>query len=349
MEIASSSRDNNNLVNEFKKCIIYCRVSSIEQSGENHISLEAQQNVCKDFADSNGLKPSQIITEVASAARVVKKRHINNIVKNNKNTVIIIYDVSRFSRNMEHGSELLRHLHRNNNIVWFVNENVRSDSKNFIKFIKDTEIESKAIGRRVKTAIREKKRLGFHIGVAPFGYKLKKKRGGNVLEENEEEKKVVNFIQICQRAPININNLNQALRLIVPDPIVVDETPIIAENNDGDEIDIMNNKITDNDIAGFLNEYKVYKRERNWTSAKIKNIKIIRNLPIVDEHTDEESSGTLSPVEEDMFSGMFSGMNIEGNSNLQNPQNMMLMMQQQHQMMIQQQQQMMEIMKKYKK
>lgn len=348
----SSNSDNSNLRNEFKKCIIYCRVSSMDQTGENHISLEAQQNVCKDFTNDNRLKPSQIITEVVSAARNVKKRHINNIVKNNKNTVIIIYDVSRFSRNVEHGTELLKHLHKNGNVVYFVNENIRSDSNNFIKHIQDAENESKAIGRRVSNAIREKRRLGFHIGIAPFGYKLKKVRGGNLLEEYEEEHKVVDFIQICKNTPINMRTLNQSLRLIVPNPIVVDETPIIGENENGDEINIMNDKLSNYEIAEFLNEYEVYKRGSKWTSSKINSIKIIDNLPGINE---DNSSGTMIPVEENVFNNMFSGMNIENdnsngndNENGSNSQNIMLMMQQQ-QLMMQQQMQLMEMMNQYKK
>src|SRR5208282_5599564 len=82
--------------------IIYCRVSSPGQdSGPGHVSLDNQEQSCVEFCKNNKLEILEIVREISSAKDISKQKALNRIARQIlPGTVLIFYNINRFSRNI---------------------------------------------------------------------------------------------------------------------------------------------------------------------------------------------------------------------------------------------------------
>lgn len=257
-----------------KDAVIFCRVSTYNQSVKFCISLEAQEENGRKCAVLFGLKVMSTIKIVESASNG-KKCTIKRLIRENRGKNIIIYDVSRFCRSVERGMSLLEYALNCKTRLFFVNEGIVWDSSTE-RFARDklrarleaAQEESANIGRRVSMAIQEKKRRGFFTGrVAPFGYTIKAVEGGKKLFPNENETPIVDFINACRTVGRSMNSLNRKLARISR----FKNSPIVLEFKD-EPVKKLQEPLSYSGIADLLNDYEVFNRGNEWTSAAVKKV-----------------------------------------------------------------------------
>ena len=258
------------------RTLIFCRVSTIDQTGLQHISFELQEtkgNVCASIFK---LKVEMVYKIVESAYKN-DYQTIKSLIKKFKGKNIIIYNVTRFCRNLNAGVELLNLALKNKTRLIFVEEGIVWDENNQynLLILKNklayAQEESLVIGRRVKDAISEKKRRGYHVGGAPkYGFKAINVEGGKKAVFDEQEQDVINFIKICKKVGTSVYEINKHMNLLTPKPIIIDD-PIILYYN-GNEIDFIKEPLSNVGIADILNSYDVLKRGNKWTGAMVSSV-----------------------------------------------------------------------------
>ena len=107
------------------KCFIYCRVSSTEQ--KENTSLDEQEKLCLDFANSFNLNVIQIFKEDASAMKPETREVFNDMVKklqNGEADIAIFAFIDRMARNQIDGYKILKMVEENDLTVAFVQESL---------------------------------------------------------------------------------------------------------------------------------------------------------------------------------------------------------------------------------
>lgn len=254
-----------------KDAIIFCRVSTPQQAGMGNMSFSVQESKGFECCRILKLVCRSVIKTVESAYTGKPTTMFKLLSKRGK--CIVIYDVSRFCRRVGHGKELLRKALKNNVTLFFVSEgliygnNFEKSEKLILDKLRIAEEESKAIGRRVSHALREKKRRGFYTGgTVPYGKKVVNVQGGKKLVDEEHESNVIRFITGCVELGTSAIYLSRLMKLISG----YDE-PIILEHN-GVKVIKLKEPLTYSTIASLLNEYEVYKRGRKWTASSVSRI-----------------------------------------------------------------------------
>lgn len=107
-----------------KKCIIYSRVASSEQSNPRAF-IEIQNVECKDFAQSQGYTVSNIFEDINVSGIVGILNRIDEIIeyaKANKVRILITEDSTRLSRSAENLSLILKKLNEIGIKILFVRD-----------------------------------------------------------------------------------------------------------------------------------------------------------------------------------------------------------------------------------
>lgn len=275
-----------------KDCIIFCRVSSDKQTGTFHISLEVQEQKGYACARLFHMRVRTVIKCVESAYSGTSCT-IKSLISKNRGKNIILYNVSRFSRSSVKGAQLLEYALKNNVRLFFVDEGIIWDksNQNNLPLIKRrlelAEEESRAIGKRVKDALAEKKRLGFFTGgVAKYGYKKVQVEGGKKLEEEKYEQAVIKFINLCKEVGTSVSVLNEWMKQLSPHF----DFPITLEHNNV-KVKRLEEPLSNSEIAQLLNDYQVTKRGSQWTLSSISSV-LKRNMNEILEGLEEMEIST---------------------------------------------------------
>src|SRR3990167_6209596 len=107
---------------------IYCRVSSKQQSNytAGHISLDVQEINCKEYAHIQGITIMKVVKEISSARNMKKLRNLKSLIavikKTKEPAILLINNVSRFSRNTLEALTLINDLNKRNITVFSVQE-----------------------------------------------------------------------------------------------------------------------------------------------------------------------------------------------------------------------------------
>ena len=300
-------------------CIIYCRVSSFNQSSESSCSLEAQETLSKKMAKSKGYRIKKVCKEVGSAYKSSMKS-LKEILVSNKSTHILMYDVSRFCRGVVNGLKMLDMALSKNNTLVFVYDKLVINAKNkesrlpeFTSLLEQSERESAKISSRIKTAQQYLRDQGKYAGgCLPYGYSVTKSTNpskNNILVEDPSEQNIMAFINLCRKPMISSQKLNDRMKKISP------QIPYIKINcYDKDQETVLttiNTSLTNGEIAGLLNDYSVKKRGRRWSVASVRNTKVeagielkLSNMPITakiesDDESDDESDYVTNDESDD--------------------------------------------------
>jgi DNA invertase Pin-like site-specific DNA recombinase len=188
-----------------KGAYIYCRVSSKEQSkyNEGHTSLEVQEQAIRKYCETNDIKVLNVIREVYSARNMDKMRGLHylcNIAAPGQS--ILVYDISRFSRNAHHALNLLEELNNNRITVFSVTENLGYNSvvsrNQFRLQLCAANYFSDICSQKVKASIAFRRDRGDHIGSTPFGFmtEVEEKTHMRSMVHCPEEKKVIE--RLCE-------------------------------------------------------------------------------------------------------------------------------------------------------
>jgi DNA invertase Pin-like site-specific DNA recombinase len=219
-----------------KQAIIYCRVSSQVQSnyGDGCVSLQAQEAACREYCRENKIAVVEVHHEVRSGRNMERMHILNRIVRKLKpGQQIVFYNITRFSRNVVQGLNLITKIQNKGCSVYSVQEKCAYADAASQHLFRSTlcfaQHESDQISQRVRTSVAFRKARGDHFGPAPFGKKVDRlKSGKRVLLDNVAEKRVIEKIK-----------------------------------------KLYYDKMTPIDIAHYLNGEGVLNRGKDWTSAQI--------------------------------------------------------------------------------
>jgi DNA invertase Pin-like site-specific DNA recombinase len=169
---------------------IYCRVSSKRQSDVGHTSLEVQENLCKQYCLDNDIKVIKVVKEAYSARnmdRLDGLKYLCDIVTSGQK--IVVYDVSRFSRNTRQALNIIENLKQNKVSVYAVVEKLSYDTPaeqhQFRMQLSCAQQYSDMLSLKVSNSVSYRKCNGHSLGTAAFGFK-------HIRDDNNIRKKVVN-------------------------------------------------------------------------------------------------------------------------------------------------------------
>ncbi len=248
--------------------IVYCRVSSLQQSNfsDGCVSLQAQENVCREYCNRNKIPVVQSIHEVQSGRDMTKLKLLNRAVRKlAPGTVIVFYNITRFSRNVLQGLNLLNLIAKKQGSVYAVNEKCDYSESAQQHLFRNTlcfaQNESDQISQRVKNSVVFRRKRGDHFGVAPYGKMVVRgKDMRRMLAACSAELEVVKVIQKMFR-----------------------------------------NKILPLDIALDLNAKGILRRNRLWTKAQIISVLAQKNVLTVRDMKREINNVELSSGLDDLL------------------------------------------------
>lgn len=255
-----------------KVALIFCRVSSIGQTGFGHVSFEVQEAKGVACAMLFKLKVMTVIKIVESAYNLKKnqKPTIETMIGKYSGKNIIIYNVSRFSRSEREGKRLLDYAIKRNTRLFFVDEGLIWDRNNqhnrqaILHRLMLSQEESRAISSRVSAALFLRKQQGFHIGGKPkYGYKVVEADGGKKAVADQYEQAVITFINMCRQVGTTLRAINQWMEQLTDD-----FEPIELGHNQRSIVE----PLTYQNIADLLNDYGVLRRGSRWTGASVSEI-----------------------------------------------------------------------------
>jgi DNA invertase Pin-like site-specific DNA recombinase len=187
------------------KVVLYQRVSSKGQNEPQYgrAGIETQNHALLQFCQDNNLYVVGTYRDIGSAynrpwAKLSQIEKISNM----KDICILVYSVSRFSRNLGYGEKLLLNIHSKGSCVYSVTEKVYSYDDKFYSLIQEAEKESEMISRKVIDSNRRIRNMGGWIGKAPYGYNIIVDDSGiRRLVENTDEQAVIRMMnELAEKA-----------------------------------------------------------------------------------------------------------------------------------------------------
>lgn len=179
----------------------FCRVSSKQQVGPSHVSIDVQAKELYSFAKTH--RPNDRIKIVKVSTSAYKNIpdvliDISESAKNNDS--ILVYRVDRLSRNIVKYLNWLENLKNKGVKIFSMSENISysNNQLNFIQLIIDAQRESFNISRRVKSSLKRRRERGDEcLGCLRYGkkYKRMEKNGRLIIVDDSLEKKIIQTIK----------------------------------------------------------------------------------------------------------------------------------------------------------
>jgi DNA invertase Pin-like site-specific DNA recombinase len=197
---------------------VFCRVSTNNQIGEDHVSLEAQESellkMAKEKFPAHRIKSYKIS---GSAYRNIPSilQMIGKVAQQDSH--ILVYRIDRLSRNIIKYLSWMEDLNERGVGIHSLANNI-SYNKNklmFIQSVLDSQKESALISDRIKMSIKKRKERGDEgLGNLEYGKKYFRSVDGGklVIVDNLEERKVIEYIKKSKEPSFlvasNLNNKN---------------------------------------------------------------------------------------------------------------------------------------------
>ena len=220
----------------------FCRVSSPNQVGPTHVSLQMQAHKLHRVAQKKfGTRVRiKVIKLQASVYKTVPPLFTEIAHNTHAGDAILIYRADRLSRNIGNYLHLLDTLSTRGVYIYSDAENIwyGENRTGFLQLILDAEKESEKISKRVKASIRARKHRGDEcLGRPEYGYRTIREENTFRIKKllDKKEQRIIRFI------------------------------------NKSDD--------TATDIATNLNNKGRFKRGRKWTTGMIKYIRNKDDLP----------------------------------------------------------------------
>ena len=259
---------------------IYCRVSSTEQANQinGHISLQTQALKCSAYAEQQGWSVKKVVSEVCSARRMTRLVKLAELIEEIKETespaMLLISNVSRFSRNTMEALAMVQDLEKHKITLVFIQEQINmatsSGRHTFRILLSNAEYESDQIGDRVKAAFSVKKSLGNSLGNPAYGYQATVIDGIRKFIPNEYEQNVISFIVeavLCEKTD---QELTQLMSLIKK---TEDNDPICFYNSKGEQVEsVQVGNLDYANVAELLNAHGVTKRGKAWKKTMVSTV-----------------------------------------------------------------------------
>ena len=218
---------------------------------------------------------SKIVSETGSGRNMKTLSKLRNLLKNSRNTTIVIYSVDRFSRNTIEALEAMKLLAKNNINLISVSENIdlRSGAGRhaFRMRVSAAELETDLLSERVKRSITFKKMRGDHIGTPSYGFTTEF-NGKRTLIPCIHERQVINFITKFCNKKYNSTKFTEGLYHLLDTYNKSIDFYVKVDFFEGNSIDSNDVLITAEMISDILNEYGIPKRNKIWSKNSVKNI-----------------------------------------------------------------------------
>jgi DNA invertase Pin-like site-specific DNA recombinase len=183
--------------------LIYCRVSSKEQSKYNkgHTSLEVQEKEMREYCVENDINVLKVVKEVYSARNMDKMKGLSHLCEiASPYQTIMVYDISRFSRNAYHALNILEELKDKKVSVYSVTENISYDKPSgrnqFRLQLSASTYYSDMCSQKIKASVVFRRNRGDYIGRTHFGYTTEVDSKTNIRSKIvcPEEKSIIELI-----------------------------------------------------------------------------------------------------------------------------------------------------------
>ena len=199
---------------EKMKAVGYIRVSTEEQAREG-ISLEAQEDKVKKYADLHGLRLIEIIRDEAKSGKDLNRegmRKIISLCRKGKINHLIVYKLDRLTRRTLDLLTLVEEVFKPNGIQFHsITEKVDTSTAQGKFFLTITgamaQMERDLVSERTKEALRYKISLGEPVGSPPLGYEAKDKDLSGIAKELE----VVEYIKRLKRKKLSLRQIANRL------------------------------------------------------------------------------------------------------------------------------------------
>jgi DNA invertase Pin-like site-specific DNA recombinase len=194
---------------------LYERVSSKGQNEPEYgrVGMDTQNNTLLKFSLENGLVVRGTVREVHSARDPSKLTQLQNICSMIKEgECVVVYSISRFSRNLAQGREMVEVIHKAGGWVWSVTDHTSSYEERFLHLLQEAQAESDRLSQKVRDAYDRIRRHGGHIGPAPFGWTPYHDDDGirRLMIDPQEQQVLVKLRQIYDRS----HDANQTAALL---------------------------------------------------------------------------------------------------------------------------------------
>ncbi len=249
-----------------KEYIIYCRVSTKEQS------LESQEHSCVKFCEENNFNVIEIIQESCSARKTNSQKKLKKFINENTDVTIVVNSVDRFSRNVIECFNMFDIMKKNNINLISVTDNIDLSTAYgkhaFRTRVSTAQLESDSISERVRRTINYKKENGLELtSRVLYGYKVVDGKKQIDLQEHS----VIQFVNKCKNKNMTAKQFSKELYDLMkifnkPEDFYV---PVIFEENN-EETNTA--KITAEILANILNDYEILRRNKYWSATSIRNI-----------------------------------------------------------------------------
>lgn len=170
-------------------CIIYCRVSSLEQV--QGTSLEMQERLCREYAKRENITVLQVYVEQGESAKTAHRTEFQKAItrcadKKSKVDSFVVYKIDRFARNQDDHVTVRAILRKYGTTLKSVTEPIdetpigRAMEGMFSVW---AELDNNIRAERSKNGMTEKVKRGEWVWSAPLGYKRIRKGGNLVVDE----------------------------------------------------------------------------------------------------------------------------------------------------------------------
>ncbi len=269
------------------KVIGYARVSTSKQATFG-VSISAQIERISTYAASNNLPVHKVVVSINSGKKSIMCGELDDAMKVMKNCHVIIYDVSRLSRNPIDCMAFIKAHVDNGAKFTFITEGITIHSENYATVSEDVnryllaaQEEIRQLSRRIKMSKEYKKNNGAYIGgMLPYGLEVYMDHDGErMCRPDKYEMDVVKFIDKCRSASYTADELNRLMKPITQFNMQQHKI-CLYENVGGVEVERENNNapVSNQDIAALLNEYNVKYRSKPFTAQIVKRIRSEENL-----------------------------------------------------------------------
>lgn len=270
---------------EGKRVHIYCRVSSKNQSGYGHVSLETQENEIR----KNIPKSAHVISVVRETSSAFRSRQpkLKILIDNAyAGDVIVAYQYDRISRNIFKFIQDFWPMVEAKNIR-FVSVNELCDMykpagrHQIVNLVNTAHYQSELTGQRVRDAYAYRASMGTLIRPAKFGKQHVYIDGKKTakFKVNPREQIIIELIAAMRDGTMTMSKLNELMYTILPDdpdwrvPIEITGADGLLKPDDKPSPDAL----SFSNIAAILNIYELRYRTRNWSAETVK--KVYRSHP----------------------------------------------------------------------
>lgn len=256
-------------ITDSKKAVIYCRVSTPQQSNN------AQEHACNLYCQQKGYEVVDVIKEVGSGYTGKKQQKLKQFINDNQDINLIVYKIDRFSRNSSEGDSMVKQMIANKINLECITDPVNLTSSlgklKFREAISKAQFESEQISERVKSYHKYRVANNINIKRGVYGYKLSEDKKS--LEVIHEEQAVMNFIIAnlkTKKTSSEATNLLYKLMKKIGSPkdhfVPVEFFDDSKNKMYPDDYAML---MTPRMISELLNDYNIRKRGTPWNAAKV--------------------------------------------------------------------------------